>query len=135
MAVQIDSENIHAIKVTQNSTTYSVKDIVTSSGTHVWCTPPSVGTTYTITRYGHSSSDYTYKLSFKIVNNSTKSVTYTCKIGIKTATVTVAAGDYENPTFDFGSTNPGTSGIIATIQYLGDSVSARVAYGTTNTLA
>ena len=101
----------------------------------MWCTPPGIGSTYTIVRYGSSSSSYTYKLHFKIVNNSTKRVTYTCKIGTRTATVTIDAGDYENPTFDYGSTYPGTSGIIAHIQYLGESDRVNILYGTTNTLA
>ena len=111
----------------------NLTDIV-YNGTHVWCTPPSIGTTYTITRYIISSSSYTYKLHFKIVNNSTKRVTYTCRIGPKTVTVTIDAGDYENATIDYGRKDPGTSAIVATINYLGDSVRATVAYGRTDTL-
>lgn len=124
MAIKIGDTVVTAVKVVNGSTTTTLKDLMVGS-THVWCVPPSLGTTYYV--YKDDSlgiNKIEYSIGFKVVNNSAKSVAYAVKVNGKSGSSTIAGGSSKSITIDFGRVDPGLGSQLFTVSWLGQSATA-----------
>lgn len=135
--LSFNSTTVKAVKFTGKDTSgtqvtnKSLTDVI-CNGTHIWCTPPSIGTSYDILKMGTSGSGYTYAIQFRLVNNSTRSVSYKNQVGVDRSTTTsLTAGQDTLISINFGSTVPLTNKYTVSITYLGETVSAALLYNTT----
>ena len=124
MAIKIGDTVVTAVKVVNGSTTTTLKDLMVGS-THVWCVPPSLGTTYTVYKDDSGGANKSqYSIEFKVVNESAKSVTYTVKVGGCSGSSSIAGGSSKFITIEFGLKDPGLGSKTFIVSWLGQSVPA-----------